>query len=518
MKSQRIPLVGSPVFRNSNVYNYDTSTYQIDQIFQDCFVELTKNPISGSARLALNKRAGFSKSVVAGASYQGTTAGTVWSGYSGGIKGAFAYNNGTNVTVYDTGGAIIGALFVGPNGGHWLSETLISNVSNLVLTGYDTGTGEWQAWFYPEAGAWTKITDVDFPGTPVGSGGLGLALTNGAVHMDGFMFVMTRSGLIYNSDVNSLANWTATNFVAAQFSPDLAVGINKIKNYVVAFSEGSIEFFARNDSAVGSPLTRIPGSSLKIGAYVPFYSYPASQAVGDALYFIGKNLENGALGVYRTTGPGALQKISNIAIDKWCMEWASLPSTFYISGSFSMLGMQHLVITNRFSAAGSSVFRHMVYCIDSGTWWALNLPSNVNPTAFSGFNGNSFFTTLDVATSNGRNLYTCDARLPVYQDDGANYTMSMQIGPLDHGTYRKKYFHSFALIADTQTTSGDVSVTWSDDGESTFSSARTIDTSTTAKRIHRLGSSRRRIWKLTESVNRPFRADAIELTYEEGTT
>ena len=516
MKEQRIPLVGSAVVKGENPYDYTSNTTRQEQLFQNCFVDITRNAVTRSARVTVNKRTGFSKTQVADVGYQAGTGAVVWSGYSGGAKAAFAYNSGTNNTVYDSGGSIIGALFVGPNTSYGLSETVISNVSNLVLTGRVSATGEWQAWFYPEGGAWTQITDVDYPGRPTGVGGLGLQLTNGSVHMDGFMYVMTRSGLIYNSDLNSLANWTATSFIAAQFSPDLGVGLNKVKNYIIAFGEGSVEFFVNTGNATGSPLSPVRGGSLKIGAYVYSISYPCSQTIGNAVYFIGKSLDSGALGVYVTTGPGALQKISNTTVDKWATEFSAGGLVIYLSGSFVMLGMQHLMLTLAASGTADQTMQHAVYCVDTQTWWFFNSGNAYAPTSILGFNGKSYFICENASGSEGRNLYSTDAHLPIYQDDSTNYQMSMQVGPIDHGTHRRKFYGAIEVICDTQTTAGNLAVSWSDDGGVTFSTARNVDTSVPRKRLTRCGSSRRRIWKFTESENRPFRGDAIDLTFDVG--
>ena len=170
MPIQRIPLVGSPVFRNSDVSN----SISKDQHFENCFPEAYKNQLTGQGSVYLVKRPGFAKTQIAGVGYDTIGASFVWSGYSGGPVPLFAYYSGANVAVYEvnTNGLLSGSTFAGPAGTLEFSETLVSNTATLVATGKLSAL-ECSAWYYQNGGSWTQITDFDYPGRPVSGGGLG---------------------------------------------------------------------------------------------------------------------------------------------------------------------------------------------------------------------------------------------------------------------------------------------------------------------------------------------------------
>ena len=60
--------------------------------------------------------------------------------------------------------------------------------------------------------------------------------------MDGYTFVMCTNGQIWNSDLNSVEDWTlaSVQYVTAQKKPDAGVGIALYQNSIVAFSSSSM--------------------------------------------------------------------------------------------------------------------------------------------------------------------------------------------------------------------------------------------------------------------------------------
>ncbi len=69
-----------------------------------------------------------------------------------------------------------------------------------------------------------KIIDADFP-----------SMVGGFAVMDGFAFVMTATGRVYNSDVNSITSWQSSSFITANMSTDTGLGVITYKNHIVAF-------------------------------------------------------------------------------------------------------------------------------------------------------------------------------------------------------------------------------------------------------------------------------------------
>jgi hypothetical protein len=149
------------------------------------------------------------------------------------------------------------------------------------------------------------------------------------------------------------------------------------------------------------------------------------------------------------------------------------------------------------------------YCIDTNYWWRLELGDSSVIASVLSVGARSSFTS----TSN-RTRYVHNPESPVFQDAGSTLTMTVRTQNVDHGSSHRKMYNYAEMIGDTQTVAGTGTLTWSDDDYATFSAGVTIDMTAIRKRCSRLGSSRRRAWQYTETVNRPFHAESIELNFE----
>jgi hypothetical protein len=149
--------------------------------------------------------------------------------------------------------------------------------------------------------------------------------------------------------------------------------------------------------------------------------------------------------------------------------------------------------------------------VELGFWWRFKFADSAqNPLAALGLYTNK---------SASRNIYLNS--VSSYQDNGSTLVMTAQTDNLDQGTSKRKSVTSAELVCDSQATSGNISISWSDDDYATFSTARTIDPSTGTRRITRLGSTKRnnnnrRAWKIEETVNRPFSGTELVLEYAVG--
>jgi len=567
-------LIGSLINRNANPSSF--STY--DQRFVNCFPEITKNAITGEGSIELYKRGGFTGNTIGPASTTGTFGSIVWSGAANKRPTFCFQNTSTGaLSVVDIasttigGGSIAGTRtsVAAPSGpAACLSETLISGTPYLVVMARKSSDDMHHAWFTSEFGAWTEITDADFvpninlgtitgsisgttltvtvssTGTnlPIGArlGGNGVYfdattitavgtavagvgtytvsqsqsvsagtmtaynnwLVGNMVHMDGYAFVMDKNANIWNSDLNSLSSWSATGFVNASSYPDGGVGLARSKDYLIAFQNGSIDFFRNAGNATGSPLSKVLGASIRMGAYMLGPVSPVLEtirAVNDDVFFIGRSLDSGAVGVYKINGT-QIVKVSNAAVDKTLN---GNPDLYGFAGVLPFMGMQHLVLSYTFSSSGESY----AYCLETGVWWVISVSgARINAVA-----GNASIGYLVSADKSNNIAYT--AQLD-WQDFGGAMTMTVQTQVIDHGTTKRKLYKALQIVGDIRTTSGNTAISWSDDDYATFSSAHNVDMSTIRPRITRLGSSRRRAWKITDSVNAPFRAQALEIDFD----
>lgn len=492
MPTDRIPLVGSLMNRNVNAAVADSK----DQQFINCFPELNKNPVTGQGSIVLNKVPGTAASSDVAASATGSYGACVWNANSAAVAPViFSYlkSTGTSMMFFNTAGTQIGGDVATTNSCLFMAETDISGTGNLTAVLTDSGTGANEAWFFPEGGAWTQITDGDFPSS----------ITPAHAHMDGYMFVMTEAGKIYHSDVNSLANWTSTSFLSANSFADNGVGLARYRNLIVGFGDTSAEFFYNAGNATGSVLSRIDNATLKVGAIRNTSGRGVGiMSIGNTVYWIGSDADTGRRGVYRLNGMQP-EKISNPAIDK-------LISNGVISsviGAFNARGMAHIA----FSGNSTSIF---CFCLDTGFWWIRTPAGSLTITALTGSVDSNFYSKSYWSTSTNAKIYTVNPNSPVWTDNGSAYTMTAQTKALDHGTHKRKFFSRAALIGDTQSASSDVGVSFSDDDGANFSTPINIDTSTTQNWICGLGSAMRRAWKLTHAANTDCRLEALEIEYK----
>lgn len=491
MTIARFPLVGS--FTSRAVA--PTVAHSTDQKFTNCFPEVVTNQITGKSSVVLLKRQGAAASSDVQASASGRDASCIWTSNSASAPPAifaFVKSTATSMMFFDQSGTQIGGDIATTNNCQFLTDTLIGSTGNLTATLSDSGTNALEAWYFPEGGAWTQITDADFPSN----------IQPTHAHLDGYMFVITNRGVIHNSDVNSLSAWTAGASIAAQSMPDNGIGLARYKNFIVAFGDKSVEFFYNAGNATGSPLSRVDNSIRRIGAMRDGGLAPTIMAIGDTVYWVGTVADSGAYGIYRLNGFQP-EKVSPPVVDRLISD----VNIKGIGGAITLFGKTHVV----FTTSSSTV---LMFCVETGIWWYFILAAGaLIPRSFTGFRstqGQSYLITGDAK------IYRFDAAIPLWQDNALAYTMTVQTDNLDHGTHKRKFYKNIALIGDTQSAASAVGVSWSDDDYATFSTARDIDMNATQRRLFRLGSSRRRAWKFTHAANTPCRLEAVEIDYELG--
>jgi hypothetical protein len=87
----------------------------------------------------------------------------------------------------------------------------------------------------------------------------------GSVYLDGYTFVMTTDGKIWNSAINNPLLWYPLDFITAEEEPDRGVAIAKHFNYLIAFGQWSTEFFYDAGTLTGSPLLPNPTMRIEFG-------------------------------------------------------------------------------------------------------------------------------------------------------------------------------------------------------------------------------------------------------------
>ena len=493
MKTANIQLAGSVLTRDPT--NYANR----DQQFTNCFSYAVGDEITGGRRIYTEKRRGYTRSNVSGM-IESKRGACVWKGHTSTPSPlVFSFTNGSTTTrIYLDSGTQVGADLTASDC-RSITETDVSGTPTLVAIIQNGSALE--GWYFPLAGAWTQITDGQFPSNN------GLTLAGEPVHMDGYMFVMCTNGQIWNSDINSVSSWSANNFITASSSPDKGFGLARTKDIIVAFGSTTIQFYTNNGNPSGSPLSEIPNSVIKIGSYGTY----TIKSIGNNIYFSGVNSETGQFGIYQINGLD-VKKISTPDMDIY---QSANPGACI--GSFrTSLGYENILFDTPTAATAMPV-----YCSTNNRWWQmLTADSTVIRASLAKTSGSSgaYYFAGHIGTSSA-GIYTCDPLGTVFQDNGTNVAMTIQTMPLDFGTGKYKYPAQVRLFGDKQSSTCNVAMSYSDDDAITFSTPVNMDMSTNSPAVFNpLGRFRRRVWKFTNAVNVPLRLERFEVDYEVGLT
>jgi hypothetical protein len=461
-----------------------TSTALKDKKFINCFPEKISSPLTGQSKTYVTKRPGWA-ALNTPAAGQLATALTVWSVSNDEVISAFG---STNSTIY-SGTSSLGAITGMATG---FAETILAGTANLLIPSTNN-----TAWFYPAGGALTQIVDADFPGNVAGQ-----TITGNFVIMDGFAYIMTTSGRIYNSDLNSISSWTSASFREANMYPDKGIGLARFKNLLVAFGKETVEFFYNSgQNPVGSPLDRYEQGFVHFGC-LNQYSFTQLE---DTLAWVSASDRSG-IGVYILDGLQP-KRISTPAIDT---QLSLVNTNSVFMGSLKIVGKTFIVITT-----SSTTF---VYCVEDEAWHEWLCGNNGQP-AWHHISGTSSGTRLVYSASRSMSdgkIYIINPGALQYADDSSVINMIIQSGKFDGDTINNKFVNRVTVVGDQTATSALVTISWSDDDYQNFTNGRTVDMSTPCPSLKNVGKFRRRAWKISNQTNVPIRIEALEFELRQG--
>lgn len=361
-----------------------------------------------------------------------------------------------------------------------------------------------------------KIIDVDFP-SAVGQ----------FVFVDGYAFVMTASGRVYNSALNSIESWGAADYITANLSSDQGVSLARYKNQIIAFGSDSGELFYNAGNPSGSILGRSDQNFFKIGAF----GANSIVNVEDTIYWLGASSARGG-GVYRLDGFTPF-KVSTQEIDailNILLESSTVGPFMYL-GAASVSGNINLFLTNisRYIETGiESSMQTLLYDISLNQWHGWGRSSGVT------LSGGSFHLPAYVAYYNrimfggigdGKIYRMQFGEVCYYRDntttgsDGATYDMIVSTKKINFGTNNRKSVSRLYLNCDRKA-AGTVLVKYLDDDSQNISQTTalgSLDITQPNPRIHRCGSFvGGRIWAFIHSEDREFRMESVTFDYEIG--
>lgn len=459
-----------------------TITSTKDQHFVNVLPEVYENPVTGKKALYLSKRPGFERLYSTGVS-AGSTAVHVWAGKGGGTD-LITATGATNSTIYANNvslGTITGrATFI--------NETLIGSTPYLTIV-----SGSNAAYYYTPS-TLTQITDADFPGNA------GDTITGDFAFLNGYGYIMTTNGRLYNSDINSLSAWTAGSYISTNMRPDTGIGAIRYKNYILAFSTESIEFFEDVGNPTNSPLQKTQQAYINIGAVNQY----CVKELDDTVAWVGTSAQD-RIGVYMMDGLQP-KKVSNVAIE-------TLLSSVNPSGLY--LNCQVIAGKTCIIVVSTSDARTYVFNVETEVWTEWTGPTTVWQYMAGIGKGVRYVYAVTDQNTNGY-VYQIDPTDYVFQDDGIDYTVTIQTSKFDGENRRRKFYDKARIIGDQYDATNTVYLSWSDDDYQSFSTPRSIDMASDNCWVTHMGSSYRRAFKITQSNDQPLRLEALELELRQG--
>jgi len=451
-----------------------------DKHFINCYAEKIQGSSGSTSSYYLTKRAGWGTLIGTSQKDIGTAL-HVWAGNADSVVYALG---ATNSTVYD----VVGAYGSLTGYATFISETIISGTPYIVIpTNGSRG-------YYSTGGAFTEITDTDWPGT----GGVGLTLTGPFVFVDGFMFAMTTNGRIYNSDLNSLSAWTAASYIEANTYPDTGIGLAKYMNMLVAFGKETVEFFYNAGNTPGSPLSKYESGFVHFGC---ISQYGFTQ-IEDTVAWVSGSDKSG-LSVYMLDGIQP-KKISTAFIDSVLGQ--ATTTSFYVA-SMKLAGKTLVVIT---SSMGT-----YVYSVEDDMWheWSSTTPvwHHISGTT----QGARSVYGLSRTDTRG-NVYSIIPGSYVYNDGGYTYPMIVQTAKFDGETIENKFLNKLSVVGDKSSSTNTLSICYTDDDYQTISNPRTVDLNSTEPYLMNNGKFKRRAWRLSNTSSIATRLEALELQLKKG--
>lgn len=374
-----------------------------------------------------------------------------------------------------------------------------------------------------------EVTDVDFPPkqTPA------LDMAGGMVILDGFVFVMTKDGVIYHSNNQDAIAWTATDFVTAERENDGGVYIAKHSDHVVAMGVHTIEFFYNAGNPVGSVLNRRTDLQYNVGCL----SEGTVWEDGDRIFFIGTDL-HGSVALYKLENFN-LQKIGNSTINGFLNHALLRNGLVSTASGFSGKGHSFYVVTIYSGDTDLSPVQTIAYDIDSQAWhiWDVLGTGTLPIVAWGkrtseellvgvGILSNGDLISVSESTSStdtvGESIYVASDY--VVSDyvvavgaQGTNINLTIRTGPVDYDTPEWKFCSMIRPLMDATNSSQTMTISWTSTVDNVFTTSKTIDTSSYSNRLHRCGRFRRRNYQIDYSGDETIHIKALQNKIKIGT-
>jgi hypothetical protein len=470
----RLPLIGA--------YSNRSSDSSKDQKFVNAFPETRKVEQLENTRIYINKRPGLTE--VSNVTGPAVGRGFIWFyNFFYAIIGNTVYkvsNDGLTITTAITLPSSTGACGV-------LSCNSASIGDYVFICDGTVG------WIIKSDHTYTQIVDPDFPSPHVPT----------PAFIDGYV-LLAKGSDVFNCNLDDPLSWQVDQYLSAEMFPDPIVALARQNNQVVVLGESSTEFFYDAANASGSPLSRNDAGVIQFGCAASNAIYQNEQFC----IWIGQS-GSGGRAVWQLEGFKP-KKVSDEFIDRILDAETNLEDCH--GYGFRTMGHLFFLINLPFQ------HRTLVYDLDEKLWheWS----------SWTEAREQEVFLYNHVADSNDGYVYLLSSitgdiykLLPnVYQDENDPIIVEIRTNKYDMDTYNRKFGSVVRIVGDRYSTTNNVSLSWTDSDYQSYSTPVDIDMSDDYPAFQRLGSFRRRAWKLKHIANQPLRLESLELIYDEGTS
>lgn len=450
----RIPMVAQMQGRDAVQSAYTGVNDQKDQVYNNLMPYVIKNELIGKQEIAIGGMEGVQVGEHPSASNDGTAIKN-WTGNSNRIVAAFT-TGANQSTIYDS----TTSLGTTTGYGTFITETSVSGTATVVIQ-----TDASKAYYFQPAGSLTLIAS-SYPSSTTGK----------MVHKDGYSFVATPDGRIYNSNPNSITTWGSSSYVTAGDKPDSLLTLAILGRYILAFGTDSIEFFYNAGNAAGGVLSRV-GKTINLGTLNQY----SVVELTDKIAFVGVG---GGIGVYMLDSDG-VTRVSTPPIERM------------------ILANQGLIRLNAMTQWGRPCLQ-MKYTASSGSEKAFLYDPETKLWVHQSL-GKSIVQTDVVKTATYAVGANADGYI-YYSSNFASMSGHVRIGPFDFGNARKRKSCSSITVVGQSARASTIAINWTDNDGTNWTTQRTLtldDASQTlvVPKLFRCGSFFRRTFGLQITPN-----------------
>jgi len=331
------------------------------------------------------------------------------------------------------------------------------------------------------------------------------------VYMDTYIFTNLTTGPIYNCAPDDPTLWNSSWVITPQMYPGQWRAIARQNNFLLAFSDTTIQTFVTTNNSSGAPLENYESGAQQLGC-VRANSIASD---GQRITWVGTT-QTGQATVYMMEGLTSPQEIATTQIK-------NLMASNYGNGKASFI-----------RTAGKNLYLLMstepdilVYDYDLNMWviweravdttaaeWvafaAYQEPLNNPPSSvlfLLEYSGDIYRFTPEEST---------DRNMTATPGGGTAFEVAVQTERLDFQTTNRKFVRRLELLADKTATTANVMVSYSDDDYSTFSTERALDLSNSRAFLPLGGNFRRRAYKFSYTGTQRIRWQGFELFFRFG--